>query len=100
MFEKLVSELKAQVIKKQQQAAQRYLHSLNPADWIEAQRAIGAEAALLELERRWRSANGLRPEWAERLDPVGVDMDLRPRIKAEHSCGFPAPARITKRRLA
>jgi len=97
-IEQVIADLKEQVARKHRCAAEKYFHSLDSAAWIEAQRTIGAEMALTELGRRLRSADGLRPEWAERLDPVG-DFELRPRI-APGRAEFPAPSRITKRRLA
>ena len=97
-LEKIILDLKERVAKKHRMAAEKFFDSVDSAEWIEAQRTIGAEMALTELGRRLRSADGLRPEWAERLDPVG-DFDMRPRISPGRS-EFPAPMRITKRRLA
>ena len=97
-FEKLLSDLFEQVERKRVRAAEKYFESLDAAEWIEGQRCIGGQRALTELKRRFLSATGQRPEWAERLDPVG-EFELRPMLTARANEPI-RNVRIAKRRLA
>lgn len=81
-IERAITGLTEQVERKRLRAAERYFETLEQTEWIEGQRCIGGLRVLEELQRRIRSQNGQRPEWAERLDPVG-EFEVRPRRKAE-----------------
>jgi len=96
-LEKIITDLKEHVARKQRRAAEKYFNSLDAAEWIEGQRAIGARMILDEFGRRFRSAEGLRAEWQERLDPVG-DFELRPRLQPGRA-DLPLPA-LRRRKIA
>jgi hypothetical protein len=95
--DKHIHSLIEQIDRQKLRAMQRYFEGGSQQDYIEGQRAIGAERALRQLTTRLHANDADAPTWTRSLCNATDDLDLRPCARGD-GAGIPDVAARFRRR--